>query len=129
MPEIKGVSLPFIPAGGVEELKRKPLPTGANRDIASFEEVFNKELNKLKFSSHAQSRMVSRNLSLDDSELQSLNSAVSRAEEKGAKDTLVILNEMAFIVNIPNKTVITAVSRDKLESSVVTNIDSVVLSK
>ena len=55
-----------------------------------------------------------------------LQEAVNKAEQKGAKDSLVMMNNKAFIVNIPNKTVITALDVEKSEENIFTNIDSVV---
>lgn len=127
MPEIDGVILPFLPAGGVNELKRHPAgAVSTPSSSVTFGDIFRKELNKLKFSGHAQSRMESREISLSNSELQRLETAVDRVGGKGGSDSLVILDEKAFIVNVPNRTVVTVVAKDMLESNVVTNIDSAV---
>jgi flagellar operon protein len=58
--------------------------------------------------------------------MSKINTAVERAELKGSKDSLVMMNSTAFIVNIPNKTVITAMSIADSKENVFTNIDSVV---
>lgn len=127
MLDINGVSVPFIPAGGVERL-RKP-----NQNIQSnpmgttpFSEIFEQELVKLKFSGHAMSRMNSREMNLSDSDMLRLEHAVSKAEMKNAKDSLVMMDEKAFIINIPNRTVVTMMNKDKLEENVITKIDSAV---
>lgn len=127
MPEIKGIQVPFLPAGGISELNRKPsLPVSAGKGPA-FGEILQDELLRLKFSGHAQSRMVSRDISLNENEMQTLEEAVRKAGEKGSQDTLVLFQDKGFIVNVPNRTVITAVRREQMDDSVVTNIDSAVL--
>ena len=127
MPEIKGIQVPFMPAGGISELNRKPPLPGGIEKGPGFNEVLQDELSRLKFSGHAQSRMVSREISLSENEMQRLEDAVLKAGEKGSQDTLVLFQDKAFIVNIPNRTVITAVRREQMDDNVVTNIDSAVL--
>ncbi|MBI5325713.1 MAG: flagellar protein [Ignavibacteriae bacterium] len=126
LPEINGVMLPFLPAGGINELKKQTLQPTQNRMNTSFEEIFRKELDNLKFSSHAQSRMTSREIDLGEEDLNRLTSAVAKADEKGSTESLVMLNEKAFIVSVPNKTVITVVDSNDMENRVITNIVSVV---
>ena len=80
--------------------------------------------NTIKFSKHAQERLNSRSITLSEKELSQLAEGVRKAEEKGARDSLIILNDIAYVVSIKNKTVITAVDNNSLEESVFTNIDS-----
>lgn len=126
MVEIDGVQLPFMPAGGVQELKRQTARPGHHQPANSFDEIFKDELSKLKFSGHAQTRMISREITLNENEVERLQNAVSKAEDKGANESLILFQDKAFIVSIPNRTVITAVNKEQLEANVVTNIDSAV---
>lgn len=126
MPEVNGVSLPFLPAGGISELQRKPAPSGTDKQGASFEKLFREELDKLKFSGHAQKRMISREISLTENEMQKLDTAIEKARDKGAVESLIAFDDKAFIVNIPNKTVITAVTKEQMSSNVITKIDSAI---
>jgi flagellar operon protein len=71
-------------------------------------------------------RLESRNIQLSDEDLTKIQSAVDKAESKGSKDSLVMMNKTAFIVNIPNRTVVTAIEVANSNESVFTNIDSVV---
>lgn len=80
----------------------------------------------LKFSKHAEMRLQSRNIHLTESQKGKINEAVSKAEEKGVKDSLVIMDNLALVVNVKNKTVITAVSSNELKENVFTNIDGAV---
>jgi flagellar operon protein len=126
LPLINGVSLPFIPAGGLSELSKKTPFTPKTGNGESFSEVFDKELTSLKFSGHAQNRMQSRDLDMTVSEVFKLEEAVSKAQAKGGNETLVLMNDKAFIVSIKNQTVITVMNREQLNSNVITNIDSAV---
>ena len=121
MPEINGISVPFVPIGDYNGNNTRIKSPGD-----SFESIFQKELEKVKFSSHALKRLEERKIELSDDEMFKINNAVERAELKGSKDSLVMMNSTAFIVNIPNKTVITAMSIADSKENVFTNIDSVV---
>jgi flagellar operon protein len=81
----------------------------------------------LKFSKHAQDRLASRNIQLSGDDLSTLGRAVSKAGEKGSQDSLVMLRNMAFIVSVRNRTVVTAMDADQMQENVVTNIDSAVI--
>lgn len=83
----------------------------------------------LKFSKHAQKRLASRNISLTSSELSSIERAVDTARAKGARDSLVLLKDLAFVVSVKNNTVITAVNDDSIKENVFTNIDSAVIAR
>lgn len=125
MPEIQGIRVPFVPAGGAAELQPNRLKS-PGADKARFGDVFRQELDRLKFSAHAQSRIASRDINLSDGDLARLDNALSLANSKGAGETLVMLDEKAFIINVPNKTVITVVDRQNMESNIITDIDSAV---
>lgn len=123
MAEINGISVPFIPIVGNEEITTRR--TG--RETANqFDAIFKEELEKIKFSNHAMKRLESRNIQLSESELNKIQDAVSKAESKGSKDSLIMMDKTAFIVNIPNKTVVTAIEVANSNENVFTNIDSVV---
>jgi len=81
----------------------------------------------LSFSKHAESRMAQRDITLSQGELEKLTAAVDRAEQKGVRNTLVLMNEMAFIVNIPGGIVITAMKGSDLKENVFTQIDGAVI--
>ncbi|GBD94272.1 hypothetical protein BMS3Abin05_01876 [bacterium BMS3Abin05] len=113
----------------VRPLRPRPL-SGANTDRASpgkFKKLFDETLKAgegLKFSAHALRRLESRRLRLSQADHQTLTNAVDRAAEKGATDSLILLNQLAFVVNIPNRTVVTAMAQDQMQGGIITNIDS-----
>lgn len=95
---------------------------------ASFQEVFQGKIGKeVQFSKHARERMAARGISLTEQELTKLNQMVEKAAQKGAKESLVLMDNRAFIVSITNKTVVTAVDGQNLKENVFTNIDSAII--
>jgi flagellar operon protein len=124
---VNGVKVPFIPVGGVAR-EQVRLPIELN-DERSFNTILEKELTQLKYSKHAQQRLESRNMELNDADRSKIEHAVNRAEQKGSNDSLVFLRDMAFIVNIKNRTVVTAIDRENLRENVFTNIDSAVVAE
>lgn len=81
----------------------------------------------LRFSKHAMGRLADRNIELSDSQLERLESAAQKAGLKGIRDSLVIMDEMAFIVNVPNQTVVTAMSSAETMDNIFTNINGAVI--
>ena len=81
----------------------------------------------LRFSKHASLRLSDRNIELSDGQLERLTSGTQRAGEKGINESLVIMDEMAFIVNVKNNTVITAMNQSEADENVFTNIDGAVI--
>ena len=82
---------------------------------------------EVKFSKHASVRMADRNIELSSTQLERLNDGVKKAGQKGIKDSLVIVDELAFIVNIPNNTVVTAMDSTEANENVFTNINGAVI--
>lgn len=83
------------------------------------------QIRELKFSKHAYERLASRNIDMTDEQLIRLEEGAKKALEKGIKESLVMVDNLAFIVSITNNTVITAVGDD--DSKVFTNIDGAVI--
>ena len=105
-----------------------------SRVDVSFNSVFRQKLlgteeasATLKFSKHAANRLVDRNITLSDNQMERLSDGARKAGEKGIQDSLVIVDELAFIVNIPNKTVITAMDQTETNENIFTNIDGAVI--
>ena len=82
---------------------------------------------ELKFSKHASGRLNERGISLSDSQMERLEDGVRRAQEKGIRDSLVIVDDLAFIVNVPNSTVVTAMDNTRTDDNVFTNINGAVI--
>ena len=102
-------------------------------DVA-FEDVLRQKQNQavmesseLKFSKHAANRLNDRNILLTDSQNVRLENGVKQASEKGITESLVLIDSLAFIVNIPNRTVVTALDQTETNSNIFTNIDGAVI--
>ncbi len=100
----------------------------------SFEEVLKKKQiqsvvdhSSLKFSKHAVNRLTDRNINLTDAQNLRLENGVKQASEKGIRESLVLVDSLAFIVNVPNKTVVTAMDQTETNSNIFTNIDGAVI--
>lgn len=112
----------------------KNIPTGE----ISFEEVLNKQRSiaeildssrteEMKFSKHAGNRLAERNISLTDEQMDRLLDGTKKAQSKGIKESLVILDNFAFIVNTASRTVITAMDQNYEKDNIYTNIDGAVV--
>ncbi len=83
-----------------------------------------RENSSVRFSRHAAARLRSRDVLLTRSDLEQLEDAVDQLQAKGARESLVLQGETAFIVGVPRRTVITALPRHEAMGSIFTNIDS-----
>ena len=88
---------------------------------------FRDTLAGVQFSTHAAKRIERRDLDLDAGRLNRLNSAISRAAEKGAKNSVVMLDDLAVVVDVRDRKVVTAINAQQGKERVFTNIDSVVI--
>ena len=96
----------------------------------NFADILNEKLEKsesLQFSKHSKERIQQRGINVTDSLIEQLNTAADSARLKGAKDVVMIGREAAFIVNIPNNVVVTAMNGNEMKNNIFTNIDSAVL--
>jgi flagellar operon protein len=93
----------------------------------SFQEILNEQLTqRISFSRHASQRTEERNIQISESDLDRLEDACDRAKQKGIRDALIVMDDSAYIVNAPNRVVITVVDKNEMKSNVFTNIDGAV---
>ncbi len=103
---------------------------GITKPNTSFEDIFAKELfdnKEVKFSKHAESRLQTRDIKLTDEQKSKLNDAVNKAGEKNVKDSLIMVDDIAFVVNVREKNVVTVLNKDEMKNNVFTNIDGAVI--
>lgn len=105
------------------------LPSGMR-----FEEVLQKqqakeaqETTQVRFSKHAAGRLSDRNIELTDEQMERLDVGTKKAGEKGIRESLVLVDELAFIVNTKNNMVITAMDQTETDENIFTNIDGAVI--
>jgi flagellar operon protein len=106
-------------------ISNTPSASEAKQPSTSFDAVLDSAT--LSFSKHAEKRLVSRNIELSSEQKGQLQSAMGSLEKKGARDSLILMGELAFVVNVPSKTVVTALTKDQMKEQVFTNIDSTML--
>lgn len=101
-----------------------------NAEGLSFGQIFSQkslEETGLKFSKHASFRMNDRGMAMTEEQMNRLNDGARKAAEKGIKDSLVLVDNMAFIVNVPNNTVVTAMDSTETVENVFTHINGAVI--
>ena len=103
-------------------LKQKNVTSPSKTSDVSFEDVLRQQ-QQLKFSKHASQRLESRNISLSEEQNARLEDGVEQAHAKGIKDSLVLVDSLAFIVNVPSKTVVTAMDQTETQSNIFTYIE------
>jgi len=104
---------------------RKQTRGFANEQFA-FAKLIDNKKSALKLSGHAKDRMRVRGITLTDKELIKLNELVEKAESKGAKDSVVVMQDKALLVNVKNKVVVTVMDKTLMKEGIVTKIDSVI---
>lgn len=113
--------------------RQEPIPEGPEgrpekTEGSSFEEHLRSAQGEgpepIELSAHAKRRIAQREISLGPGQREALAEAVTRLGEKGARDAAVMRKDAAFVVNVPNRTVVTAVSEADMQDRVFTDIDS-----
>ena len=59
--------------------------------------------------------------------VNTMSEGVKLAEEKGLKNSLILVDQTAFVLNVENNKVITTVNQENLKGNVFTNIDGTVI--
>ena len=117
----------LIPPGAVAPVAPSPAPAPVKPQGASFADVLREQATTVQFSQHALQRVERRGIELGNGTLERLQAGVSRAEGKGAREAVVLIDGTAFVVSVRNRTVITAVDQEHMREHVFTNIDSAVI--
>ena len=114
---------PSVSPGSASQSSRQ---TGAN-GVSFADTLADKQA--LKFSNHAQKRLETRDIMLSDDGLARLTQAVNKAEKRGGRESLVVMDDLAFIVNVKQRLVVTAMDTQNRGEGVFTQIDSVVFAE
>ena len=116
-------------AGQYLNKKRTTVDT-ANQNISFTEVLKSKQTEadtELKFSKHAASRLADRQIDLTEEQMRRLENGTKKASEKGIQESLVLIDQLAFIVSVKNNTVITAMDQKEANNNIFTNIDGAVI--
>ncbi len=124
------------PLHGVQRTDRVGTITPAHTATAGkapdvqFDQMLQHEVKKqeeVRFSHHALDRLRARNIQLTSHDVTLLNGAVQQVADKGGQDSLVLMNNVAYVINVPSRTVITAIDDATMRENVFTQIDSAVI--
>lgn len=115
--------LPIVPIADRSGLVGR-VPASRQANGLQFADILSGETKKVSFSQHAIQRMESRNISLSDADLQKLDDTVARMAQKGARESLIYMNDLALVVSVANRKVITAMDGASAKENIFTNIDS-----
>lgn len=118
---------PLLPLDNRTKPTNSSAVTKRNEGKDSFSKLLDQEISGVKFSQHALDRMKFRNLQLNNQDLTKLNDVVEKIAQKGAKESLVYMRDVALVVSVTNKTVITAMDGKSAKDTIFTNIDSAVI--
>jgi flagellar operon protein len=115
---------PARPSGPARKQQQAPA-SGAG----SFDQLLRNKIDQgnVKFSKHAVDRMNSRGIQFSTNQIERLEQAVAQVNNKGGKESLVMIDDTALVVSVKNDTVVTVVDREQLKNNVFTNIDSAVI--
>lgn len=122
---------PPVETSGPTAQRIDPSLTATARAQVAFADVLHRvratDAGGIQFSSHAQRRLQSRSIPFGQEELHRLQEAVDKADSKGSRDSLILIDELALVVSIRNRVVITAIDKESRQDNIFTNIDSVVM--
>ena len=124
--------------------KRKKQDVNASYDAPSFTEILSRQKSideivsdrtdvkkavteQIRFTKHADARLAQRDIRLTDEQMTRLEEGTKKASDKGIKESLVLVDDLAFIVNTDKKMVITAIDQNSSEDNIYTNIDGAVI--
>ena len=123
----------YVPPPSISDFIQAPAigMTPKANDGSKFSDILSKSLNEqdvdVNFSVHAKQRLEARDINLSQEDMERLDDAIDQADEKGAHHSLIVLDGNALVVNIDNRTVVTAMDLSGASKNVFTQIDSAVV--
>lgn len=107
---------------------RKPADPSRTNPVPgsrSFQDVLQESV--VRLSQHAEARLQQRGIQLKPEQLSKIQSAIEKAAAKGSKESLVLMDDIALIVNVKNRTIVTAMDGKSMKDNVFTQIDSAII--
>jgi len=124
---IRQVTEQYLNSKPAKREKNPEEPFSFEEILKNRQEAVNRSAGELKFSKHADNRLAERKISLSENQMQRLYEGTEKAAAKGIRESLVMVDEYAFIVNIKNHTVVTAMNKKDSSDTIITNIDGAVI--
>ncbi len=106
----------------VADSKRPDRSAGIEK--AGFRQVLD---GSLKLSKHVTQRIDRRQLDLGPDRMRMLETAVDKAAARGARESLVLLDDLTLLVSVTNRTIITAMDKKSMKEGIFTQIDSAII--
>lgn len=119
---INGLSVP-----GIENARKAGSSAGTGNQAFASELETACEKADLRFSKHAANRLERREMNINAEHIEKMGAALDNAGRKGAHNSLVLLEENAFVVNVDARTVLTAMRQERMKEGIITNIDSTII--
>lgn len=101
--------------------------------ISEFKELLDSKISNEKplhgginLSTHAQKRLEERKIDFNGEEYTKVKDAMTKLKAKGSQNSLVVSDKAAYIVDVRNNKIITAVDKGSMSENVFTKIDSTV---
>ena len=123
---VNGKAYPVGNIGGFQNTNN--ITKDKNKSKTNFQDILNKKIDETKgftVSKHASERL--KNIDFSDKDMEVIEKGFKLAEGKGSKNSVMLYKDVALVTSIENKTIITAVEKDRAEENIFTNIDSVVI--
>lgn len=122
---VGGIQPPLRPHGGVPA--RRPAQPGRSFAAELDRSTGSAAPGAIQFSKHALDRVAQRGIAADPANVRRLEQGVEAAARKGSRSAVVLVDDTAYVVAVPNRTVVTAVDSAHMREHVFTNIDSAVI--
>ncbi len=110
-------------SGVLKQAKKSPHRDGGSNE---FEKILQEKNEGVKVSKHATERLKERDISLDGKDFLKIREAMDKIKSKGGRDSLIVSKNTAYIVDVDNQTIVTAMDRKGMENNIFTKIDSTV---
>lgn len=115
---------------GTSKFVKEREPKAKSKYLKDFKNVLRNEIKKeednqgIEISLHAAKRIEDRNLEIDNEEFLKLRGAINKLRDKGGQESLIITDKAAYIIDVNQNRIVTAIDKDNMEENVFTKIDS-----
>jgi flagellar operon protein len=101
-------------------------------DVSEFSKILQKNIEEkpihggIELSTHAAKRLEERKIDFRGDEYMKVKDAMTKLKEKGSQSSLIVSDKAAYIVDVKNNKLITAVDKESMSENVFTKIDSTI---
>lgn len=101
-------------------------------DVSEFSKILQKNIEEkplhggIELSTHAAKRLEERKIDFRGDEYMKVKDAMTKLKEKGSQSSLIVSDKAAYIVDVRNNKLVTAVDKESMSENVFTKIDSTI---